>query len=572
MSKKNNKKVGVFNGNFISTKSVEGSNSLLVVGWASQDNIDSVNEIVPVEAIDKAVKGYSEFSNIREMHNAMLGGAGVCKTLIVENQGLWIEAEIIDKNVIKKINTKVYKGFSIGYFVKKWHENSSGNIVLDEIELIEISVVDRPANKKCLLDNIEMLKKENKTINSDNELINKYRECDQNGGNMKGKSFTLTLEQKSRMPDSSFAFSGDLNNDYCRILPYKSVNGDVNVDMALASIRIINSNRPEDVKFMSDDQKNEAYKTISESLKDSDYDGEIPELIKLNEFGNKSANNFTKFEDLEKYIDDKFDGNFEEFKKSLEKKPESKVKFGINSFIKSLLVGNGKASIRDFAPMSFEGQEAYDEARNTMWNVVWTLDNVLDNILRDEDTSFEEKKPLMISAFNDAKTRYLDAFQQIINMENTENLEDGKNINNDKNKNDNPTEDNQMKSFKQNEDGTVEIDGVKFVQEKPEQTQEPKPKEEPKTEPEKKTVSIDEIEKIKTDHEKEISEMKEENSKTIESLKEENAKAIKELTEKLEELGKNINPSSQSFVNPSDEFKQSGKARDLNDPTLWSNE
>ena len=116
-----------------------------IVGYATTEAIDFYNEIVPREAISKALKDYARWANVREAHNPLLGGAGVARILEMDEKGLWLEAEIVDGEVWKKIVKGVYKAFSIG-FQKIKDKIVAGIKKIIELVLIEISVCDRPAN------------------------------------------------------------------------------------------------------------------------------------------------------------------------------------------------------------------------------------------------------------------------------------------------------------------------------------------------------------------------------------------------------------------------------------------
>lgn len=121
----------------------------MVYGIATSDVIDSQDEIVEWEATNVAVKDYSNWRNIREMHtNSAVGTAPV---LEMQKQGLWVGAKIIDDSAWKKVKAGVYKGFSIGgkklKVVPSYDTNLGKQINrIKEYVLTEISLVDRPAN------------------------------------------------------------------------------------------------------------------------------------------------------------------------------------------------------------------------------------------------------------------------------------------------------------------------------------------------------------------------------------------------------------------------------------------
>ena len=117
----------------------------LISGYASTPALDLDGEIVALDAVRKALPGYWQWRNIRRMHTA--DAVGVAKEANVDDKGLFLTSKIVDDDCWKKVLEGVYKGYSIGG--KKLAKN--GNTIT-EIELVEVSVVDRPANPECKFD------------------------------------------------------------------------------------------------------------------------------------------------------------------------------------------------------------------------------------------------------------------------------------------------------------------------------------------------------------------------------------------------------------------------------------
>jgi hypothetical protein len=133
----------------------------MVWGYASTPTLDLDNEKVSLAAIKGALPGYLEWSNIREMHQP--SAVGVARETSVDEKGLWLGAHITDPTAWQKCVDRVYKGFSIGGTILA----KSGNVI-DEIELIEISLVDRPANPEC---RIEIVKSARLVADQGAELV-----------------------------------------------------------------------------------------------------------------------------------------------------------------------------------------------------------------------------------------------------------------------------------------------------------------------------------------------------------------------------------------------------------------
>lgn len=114
----------------------------LVTGYASTPRLDSDDEIVELSAIKAALPDYLEWGNVRQMHQAV--AVGVAKEATIDDKGLLFTAKVVDDNAWKLVDEGVLKGFSIG-----------GNVIskvgnrIKELQLLEISLVDRPANPDC---------------------------------------------------------------------------------------------------------------------------------------------------------------------------------------------------------------------------------------------------------------------------------------------------------------------------------------------------------------------------------------------------------------------------------------
>lgn len=120
-----------------------------VYGYATTDAVDSQDEIVDIDATREALKDYSQWRNIREMHSS--SAVGTAPILEMQTKGLYIGADVIDDNAWKKVVSGVYKGFSIGgkklETSPEFRQDLGKTITrIKKYKLNEISLVDRPAN------------------------------------------------------------------------------------------------------------------------------------------------------------------------------------------------------------------------------------------------------------------------------------------------------------------------------------------------------------------------------------------------------------------------------------------
>ena len=120
----------------------------MVFGYASTEALDSQGEIVRKEAIEAALPDYMRFANIREMHQP--SAVGVAKEAEIDDKGLHLAARIVDDEAWKKVTEGVYKGFSIGGKVTA--RDATAKHVITGVELLEISLVDRPANPEAVIE------------------------------------------------------------------------------------------------------------------------------------------------------------------------------------------------------------------------------------------------------------------------------------------------------------------------------------------------------------------------------------------------------------------------------------
>jgi HK97 family phage prohead protease len=123
--------------------------TIKVYGVASSPVRDSVGEIVTPGAMSKALGDYRRFPTIREMHRADNAAGRALDIFLDEEDKTQLVAHVVDSDAVKKVKAKVYAGFSIGGRVKK-RRNSDPSII-EEIDLVEISLVDRPCNPEAAI-------------------------------------------------------------------------------------------------------------------------------------------------------------------------------------------------------------------------------------------------------------------------------------------------------------------------------------------------------------------------------------------------------------------------------------
>jgi pSer/pThr/pTyr-binding forkhead associated (FHA) protein len=125
--------------------------TLLVYGKATDDSVDIDQQICDAAWLEKAMpEWFKTGGNIREQHSNI--AAGVAKELNSTNDGHYISALVVDPVSVKKVETGVLKGFSIGIRAPRVvRDNKAANGRIIDGQIVEVSLVDRPANPNAKL-------------------------------------------------------------------------------------------------------------------------------------------------------------------------------------------------------------------------------------------------------------------------------------------------------------------------------------------------------------------------------------------------------------------------------------
>jgi hypothetical protein len=125
--------------------------SLLVYGKATDDSLDIDQQICDDVWLSSAMpEWFKSGGNIREQHSSI--AAGVAKEYEAKADGHYISALVVDPVSVKKVESGVLKGFSIGIKaprVVRDQKAANGRII--DGTIVEVSLVDRPANPNAKL-------------------------------------------------------------------------------------------------------------------------------------------------------------------------------------------------------------------------------------------------------------------------------------------------------------------------------------------------------------------------------------------------------------------------------------
>ena len=125
--------------------------TLMVYGKATDDSLDIDQQICDAAWLDRAMPDWFKTGgNIREQHSNI--AAGVAKEYEKKKDGHYIHALVVDPISVKKVDTGVLKGFSIGIKSPRVvRDQTAANGRIIDGQIVEVSLVDRPANPNAKL-------------------------------------------------------------------------------------------------------------------------------------------------------------------------------------------------------------------------------------------------------------------------------------------------------------------------------------------------------------------------------------------------------------------------------------
>jgi hypothetical protein len=128
-----------------------GDGTLTVYGKATDDALDIDQQICDPVWLSKAMPDwFMTGGNIREQHSNI--AAGVAKEYEAKSDGHYISALVVDPVSVKKVQNRVLRGFSIGIKSPRvvMDKKAANGRIIDG-QIVEVSLVDRPANPNCQL-------------------------------------------------------------------------------------------------------------------------------------------------------------------------------------------------------------------------------------------------------------------------------------------------------------------------------------------------------------------------------------------------------------------------------------
>ena len=125
--------------------------TLMVYGKATDDSLDIDDQICDPTWLDTAMPNWFKTGgNVREQHSSI--AAGVAKEYEKKADGHYINVLVVDPVSVKKVDSGVLKGFSIGIKSPRViQDTKAANGRIIDGQIVEVSLVDRPANPNCQL-------------------------------------------------------------------------------------------------------------------------------------------------------------------------------------------------------------------------------------------------------------------------------------------------------------------------------------------------------------------------------------------------------------------------------------
>lgn len=132
----------------ISKVEAQDDGTLKVWGYASTPNQDEDGETITAECMKNALPDYMKFGAVREMHQPSAAGTAIEASVDAEGR-TWFGAHVVDPVAVKKVETGVYKGFSVAGKVTK--RDPLNKAIIQGLKLVEVSLVDRPCNPEAAI-------------------------------------------------------------------------------------------------------------------------------------------------------------------------------------------------------------------------------------------------------------------------------------------------------------------------------------------------------------------------------------------------------------------------------------
>jgi hypothetical protein len=133
----------------------ENEDGLIVTGKATDGSVDSDRQIVdPTWSAKALAEWHDTGGNLRVMHNPGLYPAGRSLKIETSPDGHTVQALVVEDTAKKLVKNRVLRAYSIGIAEPVIDRDMTGKApggIIRSGRIVELSLVDRPANKNCQL-------------------------------------------------------------------------------------------------------------------------------------------------------------------------------------------------------------------------------------------------------------------------------------------------------------------------------------------------------------------------------------------------------------------------------------
>jgi HK97 family phage prohead protease len=200
------------------TKAYSEGNNLIIEGYASTEDVDSVGDIVLTSsakfAIEKMMSKYMENPVLLFQHGKDkeygYRSVGHIADYKIDSKGLWVKAVMSSADDVKPLVTRAIekdlRAFSIGFVKKQAMKLKDGTTVITDWQLKEISIVSIPCNENTLFNvakNFELNENEiknqkeiSKMTEFNEKLQEKFNQLYMDHADMKARNSMLEREKQ----------------------------------------------------------------------------------------------------------------------------------------------------------------------------------------------------------------------------------------------------------------------------------------------------------------------------------------------------------------------------------------
>lgn len=154
---------------------LDQSGGMKFSGYASKFNdIDSYNDTILPGAYAETLKNRERPIRMRWNHWGDI--VGKWTTIKEDDYGLYVEGELTPnhskaEDVYALLKHGAIDGLSIGFYIKAYEQRPDGVRVLKQIELVEISIVEEPADLGAVIGDVKSALSEMKTLKEIETLL-----------------------------------------------------------------------------------------------------------------------------------------------------------------------------------------------------------------------------------------------------------------------------------------------------------------------------------------------------------------------------------------------------------------